>query len=75
MQFYFDEETSFFEKDNGIELVDGDFIFNYFYGLKYIITYTITKSILLFKRNQVNCCITFPQLLMTMRLRKFTGIV
>jgi hypothetical protein len=35
--FIFDEETSVFEKkDIRIELVDGDFIFNYFYGLKYI---------------------------------------
>ena len=35
--FIFDEEESVFQKkDIRIELVDGDFIFNYFYGLKYI---------------------------------------
>jgi len=35
--FVFDEEERVFQKqDIRIELVDGDFIFNYFYGLKYI---------------------------------------
>ena len=35
--FVFDEEEIVFKKqDIRIELVDGDFIFNYFYGLKYI---------------------------------------
>jgi len=35
--FVFDEEERVFQKQGiRIELVDGDFIFNYFYGLKYL---------------------------------------
>jgi hypothetical protein len=54
--FYFNEETSVFEKkDIRIELVDGDFIFNYFYGLKYI-KYVHELQNLYFSLNGVELC-------------------